>query len=393
MTPAPGAEGARPLRNASPTVLATLVRERRLLVCVGAGGVGKTTTAASMALRAALEGRRVLVLTIDPARRLANALGLDALESREVRIDLGTRAAPGGELWAMMLDPRATLDDVVSRLAPTPALRDALFRNRVYRHIAGSFSGSQEYMAAERLHDVVLSGRYDLVVLDTPPVKNALDFLESPGRMTRFLDRQVIKWFLAQEQGGVGRRLLAGTSAVVHGMLGHVFGKEFLGELTSFFTLFGDMVDGFRERHEAVGRMFHDSRTAFVVVTAPTDSAVDVATFFLEELRARRMPLAAVVLNQVHTASADVPDVEALVGTRARALDPVVAPSLVALLTESHARLRERVRGESRRAEVLRAAAGVSVPLVPVPRVRGEVHDLDALASLHGPLFGAERSA
>ena len=163
-----------------------LARTQKLLVCVGSGGVGKTTSAASMALWAALAGRRVLVLTIDPARRLANSLGLSEIGNQEVRIPLErllTEAAeapapvPGGQLWAMMLDPKSTLDDVIGKVSKDPATRDAIFANRIYRSIAGSFSGSQEYMATERLYDVYASGRYDLIVLDTPPVKNALDFL------------------------------------------------------------------------------------------------------------------------------------------------------------------------------------------------------------------------
>ena len=369
----------------TPTALLPLVRTRKLIVCVGAGGVGKTTTAATIALRAAMEGRRALVLTIDPARRLANALGLQELGNREVRIDL---EAPG-ELWAMMLDPRATLDDVIRRVAPTEELRQALERNRVYRHIAGSFSGSQEYMATERLYDVVTSGRYDLVVLDTPPVKNALDFLDSPGRLTRFLDKQIMKWFLAQETAGVGRRLLAGTSTIVHGLLGHIFGRDFLEELTAFFKLFGELYEGFRERHEHVGKLFAQSSTAFLVVAAPTDTAIDVARYFLEELRQRGLPLAGVVLNQMHAAGQDAPDVERLLGAEVRQIDAEVAPRVLARIAAAHARLRELVRSEERRIASLRSVGGPSVPLVQVPRLRGEVHDLQALLALHLPLFGS----
>lgn len=367
------------------TALLPLVRTRKLIVCVGAGGVGKTTTAATIALRAALEGRRALVLTIDPARRLANALGLQELGNREVRIDLD---APG-ELWAMMLDPRATLDDVIRRVAPTEGLRKALEANRVYRHIAGSFSGSQEYMATERLFDVVTSGRYDLVVLDTPPVKNALDFLDSPGRLTRFLDKQIMKWFLAQETVGVGRRLLAGTSTIVHGLLGHIFGRDFLAELTSFFKLFGELYEGFRERHEHVGKLFAQSSTAFLVVAAPTDTAIDVARYFLEELRHRGLPLAGLVINQVHEATQDAPDIEGRLGAEVRSLDAEVAPRVLARIAAAHARLRELVRSEERRIASIRAVGGASVPVVQVPRLRGEVHDLQALLALHLPLFGS----
>ncbi len=374
------------------TALSALVRDKRLIVCVGAGGVGKTTTAAAVALRAALEGRRALVLTIDPARRLANALGLQEIGNRATRVDLQGRERAGGELWAMMLDPRATLDDVVRRVAPTPQLREALYANRIYRHIAGSFSGSQEYMATEQLYDVALTGRYDLVVLDTPPVKNALDFLDSPGRLTRFLDKQIMKWFLAQEEPGVGRRLLAGTSTVIYGLLGHVFGREFLDELATFFRLFGEIYEGFHARHEAVARLFAAPDTAFAVVSAPTDSATDVAAFFLDELRARGMAAQALVVNQVHQAGPPVTDPTAALGDALGAAlpgqDAVTRAAFVARLAAAHARLREVVRTETARVAALSARVR-GTPLVTVPRQRAEVHDLDGLLTLHRALFDA----
>jgi anion-transporting ArsA/GET3 family ATPase len=372
------------------TALSALVRHKRLIVCVGAGGVGKTTTAAAVALRAALEGRRALVLTIDPARRLANALGLQEIGNRATRVDLQGREAPGGELHAMMLDPRATLDDVVRRVAPTPELREALYANRIYRHIAGSFSGSQEYMATEQLYDVAFTGRYDIVVLDTPPVKNALDFLDSPGRLTRFLDKQIMKWFLAQEDPGVGRRLLAGTSTVIYGLLGHVFGRDFLDELSTFFKLFGEIYEGFHARHEAVARLFEAADTAFVVVSAPTDSATDVAGFFVDELRSRGMAAQAIVVNQVHRAEATTPDPSNALGPALDAAlpDPVARAAFVARLVAAHGRLREVVRSESARVASLSARAR-GTPLVAVPRQRAEVHDLAGLLTLHRALFDA----
>lgn len=370
-----------------------LVQTRRLIVCVGSGGVGKTTSAAAIALRAALAGRRVLVLTIDPARRLANSLGLTEFGNTEVRIDLAARTrapiAAGGELWAMMLDARSTMDDVIARVAKDERTRNAIYANKIYRHIAGSFSGSQEYMATERLYDVHNSDRYDLVVLDTPPVKNALDFLESPGRLSRFLDRQIMKWFLTpyEEDKVFGKRLILGTSAVVYRLLGHIFGREFLDELAAFFTLFRDLYDGFRERHEAVGRLFGAESTSFLVVSAPTEPSVDVATFFLDELRARHLPLGGVVVNQVHACAQVVPDVDALLGARARALDPENAAPMLARLGAAHRRLRDLALLEAARVAELRRASGPGVWVRTVPRLPDEVHDLDGLLSLHMHLF------
>lgn len=364
-----------------------LVEKQRLLVCVGSGGVGKTTSAAAIALRAALRGRRVLVLTIDPARRLANSLGLTEFGNTEVRIDLGERAT--GELWAMMLDAPSTLDDVIRRVAKDDTTREAIFANKIYRHMAGSFSGSQEYMATERLYDVYGSDRYDLIVLDTPPVKNALDFLESPGRLVRFLDRQIMKWFLTpyEEEKVFGKRFLMGTSSVVYRLLGHIFGREFLDELSVFFALFRDLYDGFRERHEAVGRLFAATTTSFLVVSAPTEPSVDVARFFLDELRTRKLPVGGVVVNQVHTASASVPDVDALLGGTARGLDAATAGPLLARLGAAHRRLRELAVLEAARVEELRRAAGLATWVRVIPRLPDEVHDLDGLLRLHRDLF------
>lgn len=374
--------------------LIALARGQRLLVCVGSGGVGKTTTAASIGLWAALSGRRVLVLTIDPARRLANSLGLSEIGNTEVRIPLERLLGDGvpqnnGELWAMMLDPKSTLDDVISKVAKDSRTRDAIFQNRIYRSIAGSFSGSQEYMATERLYDVYGSGRYDLIVLDTPPVKNALDFLEAPGRLARFLDRQVMKWFLTSEEDGpFGKRLMLSTSAVVYRLLGHIFGKGFLNELSVFFTLFRDLYDGMRERHEAVARIFGDAGTTFLVVSAPNEPSVDVANFFLQELRSRRLRIGAVVVNQLHRARLLNPDVDALLGRKAREIMPDLAPQMLARLGAAHRRLRELAALEAHWVRHL-ANEGAGVPMLEVDRQSGEVHDLAGLLALHDWLFAS----
>lgn len=369
-----------------------LVRSRKLLVCVGSGGVGKTTTAAALALRGALVGRRALVLTIDPAKRLANSLGIQSFGNTEVRIDLPD--APG-ELWAAMLDAPSTLYDVIGRVAKDDAQRDAIYANKIFKNIAGSFSGSQEYMATERLYDASNSGRYDLIVLDTPPVKNALDFLDAPGRLARFLDRQIMKWFLTpyQEDRIFGKRLVLGTSAVVYRLLGNIFGKEFLEELSVFFTLFRDIYDGMRERHEAVSTLFGHTDTSFVVVSGPTEPSVDVASFFLDELQARRLPVGAVIVNQVHRCSAGAPDVESLVGAAARAADPLAAPKVLARVGAAHRRLRDLAALEAGWVTELRRSARPGVPFVEVPRRAGEVHDLAALLDLHRFLFAGPSSA
>jgi anion-transporting ArsA/GET3 family ATPase len=367
-----------------------LIDQHKLLICVGSGGVGKTTTAAAIGLRAARQGHKVLVLTIDPARRLANSLGLAQFGNEEARIRI--EDAPG-ELWAMMLDSQSTFDSLIRKVSPDEQTRDRIFANRVYRHIADSFGGSQEYMATERLYDVVESGRYDLVVLDTPPVKNALDFLESPGRLTRFLDRRVLQWFLAPyEDGRVFGRIFRGTSAVVFRLLGYIFGREFLDEIGEFLYVFRDLADGFRERHEAVIRLFSDQSTTFLVVCAPTSPSIAVARYFLEELDSRKMPCAGVVVNQVHTCGGEIFDpgqtIGPLLDTPSEGLGAHTGSQLMARLGAAHRRLVGLAAAEASLVESIQGCLAAGAQLWKVPRFEGEVHDLDALDKVGGALEG-----
>lgn len=364
----------------------------KLVVCVGSGGVGKTTTAAAIGLWGAVHGRKVLVLTIDPARRLANSLGLSGFQHDEMSIDLSSLPQARGELWAVMLDSRRTFDNLIEKVAPNDEVRARILKNHVYRHMADTFAGSQDYMATEKLYDMALSGRYDLLVLDTPPVKNALDFLESPGRLINFLDERVLKWFLAPYEGrNTSRRLMAGTSTVVWWLLGQVFGKDFLEDLATFFQDFQGLYDGFRERHDAVMRMFRDPTTGFVTVCAPTDSSVDVAMFFQEELRGRDLPRAGVVVNQVHECEGNDHDAAAVLGGAARELSPdlpePVVNSVLARLGMAHRRLRDLATAEAALTEKLRRAAHQGGFYQEVARLEGEVHDLAALHEVGRRLF------
>jgi anion-transporting ArsA/GET3 family ATPase len=367
-----------------------MIQQHKLLICVGSGGVGKTTTAAAIGVQAARQGRKVLVLTIDPARRLANSLGLAQFGNEEARIRLDD--APG-ELWAMMLDSQSTFDSLIRKVSPDDETRDRIFENRVYRHIADSFGGSQEYMATERLYDVVVSGRYDLVVLDTPPVKNALDFLESPGRLTRFLDRRVLQWFLAPyEDGRVFGRIFRGTSAVVFRLLGHIFGREFLDEIGEFLFVFRDLADGFRERHEAVMKLFGESSTTFLVVCAPTTPSIAVARYFLDELKSRQMPCAGVVANQVHSCGGTVVDPSEVLGplleSSSSGLSKHTASQLTARLGSAHRRLVGLAAAEASLISSIQGRLRPGAALWRVPRFEGEVHDLDALDKVGRALEG-----
>lgn len=358
-----------------------MIRANKLLICVGSGGVGKTTVAASIGLRAARLGKKSLVLTIDPARRLANSLGLSRFGNEETQIEL--EDAPG-ELWAMMLDAKSTFDALIHKVSPDSETAEKILANRVYRHVADSFGGSQEYMATERLYDVMVSGQYDLVVLDTPPVKNALDFLESPGRMSRFLDRRIMQWFLSPyDDGRVFGRFMRGTSALVFRLLGYIFGREFLDELAEFLYLFRNLYDGFRERHEAVIRMFSDGRTQFVVVMAPTGPSSAVAHYFIDALDERKMPRSGVVINQLHQSAGKQLDPDELLGPLAMEFSKDLAPhtdsQLLARLGAAHRRLLGLAKVENGFINGIRERQGPNEHLWTVPRFEGEVHDISAL--------------
>ncbi|MEZ4238915.1 MAG: ArsA-related P-loop ATPase [Myxococcota bacterium] len=366
----------------------------RLVVCVGAGGVGKTTTAATLALCGALRGRKALVLTIDPARRLANSLGLKEFGNEETRIDLSPLAPEGeGELWAMMLDSRSTFDALIAKIASDPAARDRILGNHVYRHMADTFAGSQDYMATETLYDLVTSGKYDLLVLDTPPVKNALDFLESPGRLINFLDERVLRWFLHPSDSSpvLSRRLMFGTSAVVYRLLAYVFGKDFLDDLTTFFQDFQGLYGGFVERHQAVVDLFRDPATSFVTICAPNESSLDVAVFFQEELARRELPRGGMVVNQVHRCEGEEHDATAVLGALAEArgedLPPSTVASVLARLGMAHRRLHALRVAEQALTKRVREAARGGGFFQEIPRIEGNVHDLAALATVGEALF------
>lgn len=367
----------------------------RLVVCVGAGGVGKTTTAATIGLAGALRGRKAMVLTIDPARRLANSLGLKQFGNEETKIDLGALGVDApGELWAMMLDSRSTFDNLIARIAPDEAARQRILGNHVYRHMADTFAGSQDYMATEKLYDLVVGDRYDLVVLDTPPVKNALDFLEAPGRLIHFMDERVLKWFLQPGSDGgavFGKRLMMGTSAVVYRLLSYVFGKDFIEDLTGFFEDFQGLYAGFVERHDTVLKLFKSNTTSFVTVCAPTESSLDVAVFFQEELSKRRLPRGGVVVNQVHACDGESHDAKEALGAVAAGLGadlpPATAPAVLARLGMAHRRLHAlRVAEQGLTSRVREAARGGGF-YQQIPRLDGNVHDLASLAEVGRRLF------
>jgi anion-transporting ArsA/GET3 family ATPase len=285
--------------DVAPT-LEQLLAAKEIVVSCGSGGVGKTTTAASLAAMAATHlGGKVLVLTVDPARRLANAMGLELFGNTETRVPPEAFAAAGveprGELWAAMLDTKASWDELVGRHAPDQATRDAILANPLYRNITGKFVQSHDYIAMERLYELHSSGTYDLIVVDTPPTRNALDFLDAPERMADFFSSRLLRWLLVPYRS----RFVNMASRPFYQVADRILGSAFLQDIADFFILFQSMYDGFVERATAVERLLGDRRTTFVVVSTLEASPVREAEFFIEALRGKGLHLGAVVLNKV----------------------------------------------------------------------------------------------
>ena len=278
----------------------SLLASKEIVIACGSGGVGKTTTAAAMAAMAAVHhGGKVLVVTVDPAKRLANALGLERFGNTESRVPVEAFAAvgvePRGELWAAMLDTKQSWDDLVRRHAPDAATCEAILTNSLYANISGKFVQSHDYIAMERLYEIYSSGRYDLIVVDTPPTRNAIDFLEAPERMAEFFSSRLLRWLTAPYQS----RMFNLASKPFYVVADRVLGSQFLQDIAEFFMLFQTMHDGFVERAQAVSRVLSDRRTSFVVVSTLESAPVDEAEFFIDALTKRGFHLGALVLNKV----------------------------------------------------------------------------------------------
>ena len=277
-----------------------LLAAKEIVVTCGSGGVGKTTTAAALATMAAVEhGGKVLVLTVDPARRLANAMGLESFGNVETRVDAAAfveaGVEPRGELWAAMLDTKQSWDDLVHRHAPDVKTRDLILANPLYQNVTGKFVQSHDYIAMERLYELHASGKYDLIVVDTPPTRNAIDFLEAPERMADFFSSRLLRWLLAPYRS----RLMSVASKPFYQVADRILGSQFLQDIAEFFMLFQTMYDGFVQRARAVERLLHDRRTTFIVVTTLDVAPVHEAQFFVQALKDRKLHLGAVVMNKV----------------------------------------------------------------------------------------------
>lgn len=359
----------------------------RIVVCCGAGGVGKTTTAAALALRAAEEhGRRTVVLTIDPAHRLAQSLGLTELNNTPRRVKGIDVEASGGELHAMMLDMKRTFDDVVLQHTD-PARAAEIFANPFYTAMSSTFAGTQEYMAMEKLGQLHARGEWDLIVVDTPPSRSALDFLDAPARLARFLDGRMLRLLLAPARSG-GRSMFSFVTAGF-GMFSKVvqklLGAQLLSDLSGFVAALDSMFGGFRQRAEQTYRILQAQETAFLLVAAPEPDAVREAAYFAGRLRADRMPLAGLVLNRVHRPAAPELDPDESLAAADRLVRLGGHDGTVDVL-RAHAALAHQAVREQRVAARF-TAAFPTVPVASVTAQPADVHDIDGLRTI-GSLAG-----
>jgi anion-transporting ArsA/GET3 family ATPase len=349
--------------------LRELLMERRIIVCCGSGGVGKTTTAAVLALEAARAGRRAVVVTIDPAKRLADALGLEGLTGAPARID----GDWPGELSALMLDTKSTFDDLVVANAASPDQGTRILENRFYRNISGALSGTQEYMAMEKLYELHQRTDFDLVVVDTPPTRHALDFIDAPRRLSRFLDHRLFRMITAP-----GRGVMKAVNVAAQTFLrtvAKVVGGEVIDDAVAFFQAFEGMEEGFRQRAAAVLELLSADETAFVLVASPRRDTIEEAQFFAAKLAEADITVRALIVNRMHPtfgkglAEATRERAETLAGTDLGGLYRNLADfQLVASREEHH------LAGL--------ASAVAPAPVVRVPLLPTDVHDIDGLTDL-----------
>ena len=360
------------------TALVDVVGRSSVVVCCGSGGVGKTTSAAAIGLEAAKAGRRVVVVTIDPARRLADALGLpEGLTGEPQRLPV---RAGDGEVWAMMLDAPAMFERVVRANAADDEQADRIVANAFYRNMATALSGTQEYMASEALYELHTDDRFDLVVVDTPPSRNAIEFLEAPGVLTRFLDHKAFKLMMMPTRTGL--KVFSAATQPLLRLIGKVVGSDVLSDAVAFFQAFAGMEVGFRERADAVATLLRATDTEFVLVTSPQHDALVEAAWFADQLAERGYGVTTTIVNRMHPrfGAGSVADAR----KRADAAAETDRPELAA----TWANLADlRAVADAERAEVDALLGHTAAPVVEVPLLPTDVHDLASLDHLGRYLF------
>lgn len=380
--------------------LERVVGSAHVIVCVGSGGVGKTTCSSVLAMHGAMQGRRVLVMTVDPARRLANALGLDRFDEHIQRIDLSAVGYEGpGELHATMLDMKRTMDDIVERFAPE-ASHKKILENRFYEAFSTGLAGAQELSASERLYQEASTGNWDLIVLDTPPTTNALDFLDAPLRFHEALDSSAMSWVM--EAGGVAARKGGGLLNLGSQMFGKVIGRftgtEFFEELARFLMEFSVLFDGFRERTRQTAALFSDDATRFVIVTSPDPMTVVEALYFRQRLKELNVAMGALIVNRVRSRLLEGDQFDrASVASELMTLEGAELAGRPLVEQLAGKLVRNAVEWNVLAARDRRVCADLiaevqPAPVVQMPLYDSEVHSLSGLDTMRRSLFDPERS-
>jgi anion-transporting ArsA/GET3 family ATPase len=368
--------------------VAARLEGKRICIVAGSGGVGKTTASAALALGLAAAGKRVAVVTIDPARRLAESLGLEQLGNDPRQVDRALVESHGvqmrGELWAMMLDPKATFDDLITRLAPDDRTREDVLGNRIYQQLSSAVAGSQEFTAVAKLYDLHREGGFDVLVLDTPPSRNALDFLDAPDRLTDFFEGRALKVVLVPT--GIAAKIMSRGTSVVFSILKRLTGVDLMDDIAVFFRALGGLTDGFKERAAGVKALLADPATTFLIVTSPEREPVAEAIFFHGKLREAGMAFGGLIVNRVTIADDESDECGGADAVRAQltadGLDGVIA----AKVADSVADLSRLAARDAQQIARLRDELGVPDPIV-VPRLDGEVQDVEGLLALRDALM------
>jgi anion-transporting ArsA/GET3 family ATPase len=358
---------------------------KRICIVAGSGGVGKTTASAALALGLAAAGQRVAVVTIDPARRLAESLGLEQLGNDPRQVDPALLESHGvemqGELWAMMLDPKQTFDDLITRLAPDARTREDVLNNRIYQQLSSAVAGSQEFTAVAKLYDLHHEGGFDVLVLDTPPSRNALDFLDAPDRLTDFFEGRALKVLLVPT--GIAARIMSRGTSVVFSILKRLTGVDLMDDIAVFFRALSGLMDGFKERAASVKALLADPATTFLIVTSPEREPVAEAIFFHRKLREARMAFGGLIVNRVNVAgdADEQPDAVA-----AELREAGLGKALAAKIGQSVADLQRLAARDADSIERLKAELDEPDPII-VARLDGEVQDIDGLLALRDALM------
>ena len=394
------------MAESEPIPFSELIERRKVLICVGSGGVGKTTTSAVIGLQAALMGKKVLVLTIDPAKRLANSLGIDAIGHTRQQIPLERFEAidlhPPGEMWAMMLDMKEAFDHLVHRDAPSPEAAEEILTNRFYQYFSTSLAGTQEYAACERIHELDAEGYFDLIVLDTPPTTHALDFLDAPRRLSDAVGSRALQWMYKPGilSGRPGRGLLSVGTSYVMRTLGKFTGGELLRDLSIFLKSFSVLFEGFDERARAVQDLLKSDRTSFVVVTAPDTLTVEEALYFYDQLGEDALEVDGFVVNRVHPHWVESPIEEARHSLSNGLLELAsLSPQedsdpprtdlglLQELLEENALQLQLRATQDAGSIETMQDRLPDTIAIVQVPYFNHDIHSLRGLNAARKAIF------